>query len=134
MFCQYIFTTETLQTTFAKVFILCFVKDKSVKIFDVHIIWLVFINYKQQIYRIFKFLIWNVDWKSQLVLIAKHINTNIVLRFNLAKILFSHRKSNSINFIGLICLTWHHKKHFWSLSLMLDSPFLGILNLVGNFT
>ena len=31
------------------------------------------------------------------------------------------------SFEGLICLTWHHKKHFWSLFLMLISPFNGLL-------
>ena len=99
MFCQHIFTTETLQTTLAKLFfvlILCFVKHKSVKIFDIHIMWLVFINYKQQIHQVFKFLIWSFNWKSQLVFITKHINANVVFYFNLAKKLFSHRKTNSI--------------------------------------
>ena len=47
-------------------------------------------------YRVFKFLIWNEDWKNQLILITKHINANVVFCFNFAKILFSHRKFNSI--------------------------------------
>ena len=41
MFYQHIFTTKSLQTTFAKVFfnlIFCFLKHESVKIFDVDII------------------------------------------------------------------------------------------------
>ena len=78
------------------VFILCFVKHKSVKIFDIHIMWLVFINYKQQIHWIFEGLVWNVNWKSQFIFIIKHVNANIVLFSNLAKIFFSHRKPNPI--------------------------------------
>ena len=134
------------------VFILCFVKHKSVKIVDIHIMWLVFISYKQEVYRVFKFLIWNVNWKSQLVFITKHVSANVVLRFNFIKIIFSQRKPNPIIiktiskpsifscilsgsiFTGLICLTWHHKKHFWSLFLMLISPFFELLNSAGNFT
>ena len=77
-------------------FILCFLKHKSVKMFDMHITWLVFISYMQQIHRVFKFLIWDVKWKSQFVFITKHVNANIVLFFNLGKIFFSHRKFNSI--------------------------------------
>ena len=79
MFCQHIFTTKTLKTTFAKaffVFILCFVKHKYVKIFDVHIIQFIIINYK---HRGFKFLIWNVNWKNLFIFIAKHVDANIVL-------------------------------------------------------
>ena len=78
------------------VFILCFVKHKSVKIFDIHIMWLVFVNYKQQIHWIFEGLVWNVNWKSQFIFIIKHVNANIVLFSNLAKIIFSHRKHNPI--------------------------------------
>ena len=78
------------------VFILCFVKHKSVKIFDIHIMWLVFINYKQQIHRVFKFLIWNVNGKSQFVFITIHINANIILFSILLKSFFSHSKFNSI--------------------------------------
>ena len=99
MLCQHMFTTKTLKTTLAKevfVFILCFVKHKSVKIFDAHIMQFITINYKQQIYRVFKYLIWNVNWKCQFVFITKHVNANIVLFFNLAKIFFSHRKPNPI--------------------------------------
>ena len=95
MFCQHIFTTKTLQTTLTEVFFVfipCFVKHKSVKIFDVHIMRFITISYKQQIHRVFKFLIWNVNWKNQLIFITKHVNANIVLFFNLAKIFFSHRK------------------------------------------
>ena len=98
MLCQLIFTTKTLQAILTKVFfvfILCFVKHKSVKIFDIHIMWLVFISFKQQ-KRVFKFLIWNVIWKRQLVFITKHVSPNFVLFFNLAKIFFSHRKFSSI--------------------------------------
>ena len=136
MFCQHIFTTKTLQTTFAKlffVFILCLMKRKSVKIFDIHIMWLFFINYKQQSHRAFKFLIWKENWKSQFVFITKHVNANVVFYFDIAKVFFSHRKINFIiimiinkylsshvilsvcMFTGLICLTWHQRKHFWSL-------------------
>ena len=77
-------------------FTLCFVKHKSVKIFDVHIMQIVFINYKQQIYRVFKFLIWNVDWKNKLIFIRKHVTANSVPFFNLPKIFFSQRKFNPI--------------------------------------
>ena len=49
------------------VFILCFEKHKPVEIFDKYIMWLVFIHYKQQIHRFFKFLIWDVESKNQLV-------------------------------------------------------------------
>ena len=126
-------------------FLFCFVKYKSVEIFDRQVIWLAFINYKQHIYRVFKFLIWNVDWKNQLVFIAIQANANVVFRFNLAKSFYSNRKPNLIiikiinklfillcnsvwmHFTGLICLTWHHKEHFWSLFLMLISPFLDFL-------
>ena len=97
--CQHIFTTKTLYTVFAKIFLicmLCFVKHKSVKIFDVHIMRFIFISYEQQIHWIFKFLILDMNGKSQLIFITIHINANILFRFNLAKIFFSHRKSNSI--------------------------------------
>ena len=99
IFCQHFFTTKTLKTTLAKaffVFIICFVKHESVNIFHIHIMWLVFINYKQQIQRVFKFLIWNVNWRNQLVFITKHVNANTVLLFNLAKIFFLHRRFNPI--------------------------------------
>ena len=95
------------------VFILCFVKHKSVKIFDIHIMWLVFVSYKQQVYRVFKFLIWNVNWKSQLVFITIHINANVAFLFNLAKIFLSHRELNPVIikiisklFIGLSNSFW----------------------------
>ena len=154
MFCQYIFSTKTLQKTFAKVFfafVFCFVEHKSVKIFDVHIMWLAFINYKHQIYRIFRFLIWNVDWESQFLFITKNIHENFVFCFNSTKIFFWYRKFNSVInkiinnslsfrvilsvciFTGLICLTWHQRKHFRSLFLMLISLFFEFLNLAGNF-
>ena len=81
---------------FIFIFLFCFVKHKSVKVFDVHIMRFITINYKQQIHRVFQFLIWNVNWKSHLVFIAKHVNANVVLFFNLPKIFFSHRKFNSI--------------------------------------
>ena len=81
---------------FIFIFLFCFVKHKSVKVFDVHIMRFITINYKQQIRRVFQFLIWNVNWKSHLVFIAKHVNANVVLFFNLPKIFFSHRKFNSI--------------------------------------
>ena len=74
----------------------CFVKHKSVKIFDVHVIWLVFISHKQQIHRIFKFLIWNVNSKTQFILTTIHVNANVLLFLSLAKIFFSHRKFNPI--------------------------------------
>ena len=110
MFCQHIFATRTLQTTFTKVFlgfIICFVRHKSVKIFDIYVMWLVFINYKQQIYWIFKFLIGN--WKNQLVFITIHVNANVVFPLNLAKYFFSYSKLNSI----IIKIT---SKHFTGLS------------------
>ena len=95
------------------VFILCFVKHKSVKIVDIHIMWLVFISYKQEVYRVFKFLIWNVNWKSQLVFITIHINANVAFLFNLAKIFLSQRKLNPVIikiisklFIGLSNSFW----------------------------
>ena len=98
MFCRHIFTTKTLQTTFAKVFfvfIFCFVKHKYVKIFDVYKCDLSS-SIKQQIYRVFKFLIWNINWKSQLTFIIKHANVYIVFHFNLAKIFFLHEKLSFI--------------------------------------
>ena len=154
MLCQHVFAAKTMQTTSAKVFLVFifrFVKHKSVKIFDVHVTWLVFINYKQQIYRVFKFLIWDVNWKSQLVFITTHIIANIVFCLNLGKIFFTNRKLNSIIikiiskffvilcnsfwmcFMALICLTWHHQRYFWSLFFMLISPFLVLFNSAGNF-
>ena len=77
-------------------FCFCFVKHKSVKIFDIHVMWLVFINYKQQIHQVFKFLIWNVYWKNQLVFITIHINANIALFRTFARIFLIYRKLNSI--------------------------------------
>ena len=138
MFCQHIFTSKTLQTTFTKVFfvsIFCFAKRESVKIFDIHVMWLVFISYKQQIRRVFKFLIRNANWKSQLVFITKHIDTNVAFCFHLPKIFFSHRKLNPsiikiisklfislCIFTGWICLTWRHKiffdHYFWCLLVL----------------
>ena len=99
MFCKYFSTTKTLYTTLPKVFLVflfCFVKHKSVRIFDVHVMWFISIKYLQQIHWIFTFLIWNVDWKSQLVFITIPIHSNAVLFLNLAKIFFLHRKSNPI--------------------------------------
>ena len=107
-------------------------KHKSVKIFYIHIMWLFFINYKQQNHRVFKFLILNAYLKSQFVFITIHINTNVVFRFNFANILFINRKFNFIIikiisqffillcnsfyiFEGLRCLTWQQRKYFWSL-------------------
>ena len=65
------------------------------------LMWLVFISYRQQIHWVFKSLILNVDWKNLPTFITKHINANIVLRFNFTKIFFSHRKLNS-NMIKII--------------------------------
>ena len=73
-----------------------FVKHKSVKVFDIHVMWHVYINYKQQIHRVLKFLIWNINWKNQFVFIRMYINANIVFPFNLAKIFFSHNTPNPI--------------------------------------
>ena len=95
MLCQHIYTTKKLLTTFTKVFLVFifrFVKHKSVKIFDIHIMWLVLINYKQQILLVLKFLIWNINCKNQFSFITKHFNTNIVLFLNNAKIFSLHRK------------------------------------------
>ena len=94
-----VFPTKTLQTNVAKVFfvfISCFVKHKSVKIFDVHIMRFITINYQQQIHGVFKFLISNINWKSQFALKTKHVNLNIVFYFNLANIFFWNRKPNPI--------------------------------------
>ena len=82
---------QLLQNYFFLFYVLC-----SVKIFDIHVMWLVFINNKQQTYWIFKCLIRDMNWKNQLVFITIHINANVVFCFNLAKIFFSHRKFNSI--------------------------------------
>ena len=132
-------------------FISCFVKHKSVKIFNIHVMWLIIIIQKQQIHRVLKFLVRNINWKNQLIFITKHVNSYILFHLNLAKIFFLHRTLNSniikcfsnffvsflilsgCSFEGLICLTWHHKKHFWSLLLMLISPFLGLLSPYKNF-
>ena len=92
-FLQLKYCKQLLQKFF---FIFCFMKHKSVKVFDIHIMWLVFINYKQQIRRVFEFLIWNVNWKSQFVFTTIHINAKIVLFFNLSKIFFLPREFNSI--------------------------------------
>ena len=99
MLCQHIYTTKKLLTTFTKVFLVFifrFMKHKSVKIFDIHIMWLVLINYKQHILRVFKFLIWNINWKNQFSFITKHVNTNVVLFLNHAKIFSPHRKPTFI--------------------------------------
>ena len=114
------------------VFIFDFVKHKSVRIFDVHIMLFSIINYKQQIHRVFKFFIWNVNWKNQLILMTKHLNGNVVFFFDPAKVFLSHRKSSSIIikiinkfflscfvilsrcvFTGLIYLTWQMKNIFY---------------------
>ena len=73
------------------VFVLCFVKHKSVKIFDEHIMQFIIINYTQQTHKVFKFFIWNVNWKSQPIFITKHINANVVFCFNLGLCLFMIR-------------------------------------------
>ena len=141
MLCQHISTTKTLQTTFPK---LCFLfvfyfaaKHKSVRIFNVYV--------KQQTHRVFKILIWNINWKTQLVFITIHFNPNTFFHFNLAKIFFSYRKLNStiIKIINkyfifsrnsfLLYFCWIKmsnmtpKKRFLSLFLMLISPFLDLL-------
>ena len=80
MFCQYIFITKTLSIILAKpffVFVFCFEEHKSVKVFNVHIMWFIIINEKQQIHWVFKFLISKVNWKNTPIFITKHINTNI---------------------------------------------------------
>ena len=71
-------------------------EHKPVKIFDVHIILFVTVSYKQKIHGVFKFLIWNVNWKSHPIFITKHVNANIVYFFNLAKIFSLHRKLHPI--------------------------------------
>ena len=140
--------TQLLQKYFLFLFFVswnCFVKHESVKIFNVHIMWLVFINHKQQIHGNFKLLIWNVDWKGLLVLVTKNFNANIVFLFNFIKIFFLHRKFHSIIikiinkfFIHLCNFFWTYfyginipnmtsKKTFWSLFLMSVSPFLDFL-------
>ena len=111
-----------------------------------------FISYKCEIYRVFKFLIWIVDCKSQFVFVTKQINTNVFF-VSISLKFFSHT-GNSIPsqlrllarfwsawvtlsgyiFTGLIWLTWHHKKRFCSLFLMSISPFFELLNSTGNCT
>ena len=135
MLCQHNFTTKTLRTALANVFfvfILRFVKNKSVKIFDIHIMWLAFISYKEQIYRIFKFLISNVDWKQQLVFITNRKLNPIIIKVINKFLPFSVILSGCI-FTELIYLTWHYKKYFWSLFFMLISPFFELFNSAGNF-
>ena len=91
LFYQHIFTAKTLLTTFAKVFfvfIFCLVKHKSVKIFDVHIMRFITINYKQQVHPIFKFFLKSVCFHN------KYINANVFSFFNLAKKIFWNKKPN----------------------------------------
>ena len=118
-------------------------KQKSVKIFDIHMMWLVFINYKQQIHRVFKFLIWNINWKSHLVFITKQVNANFflsqscwnlflaqetfIIKNIISKLFVILCNSFWIHFYRLICLTWHQRKHFWSLFFILIILFLGLL-------
>ena len=79
---------------FIFIFLFCFVKHKSVKVFDVHIMRFITINYKQQIHRVFQFLIWNVNWKSHLVFIT---NTLMQMLFFFSILLKSFsRTRNSI--------------------------------------
>ena len=119
MFCQHIFTVKTLLATLTKVFFVfipCFVKYKSVKIFGVHIMRLITINYMQQIYKVFKFYFWNVDWKSQSIFVAKQVNVvfylNLVNFFSLQIfIFFLNSFSMYFIFTGLICRTLHQRKH-----------------------
>ena len=150
IFYQHIFATKTLQTTLANTFLVIifhFMKHKSAKIFNIHRVWFIIIKKKQQIHWIFKFFFRKINWKNQFIFRTKYVNANIYL-FNLFKILFFYRKLKSTiikffsNFFvdffifpgcyleGLICLTRHHKKH-WFLFLMLISPFLGCFNSIG---
>ena len=101
---------------------LCFVKHISVKIFDIHVMWLVFINYKQRIHWVLKFLIWNVNWKNQLVFVTKHINANIIFCFNLSKIFFSHRKSNPIIITIINKLIIILRNSFWISFYKINMP------------
>ena len=74
-----------------------FVKHKSVKIFF-YTMRFITINNMQQIHRVFKFLIRNVNQKNQTILATKNVNANIILFFNLAKVFFLNTKVNSIIF------------------------------------
>ena len=89
---------KLLEKYFLFLFLFLFVKHKSVKIFDVYTIRFITINYMQQIHRVFKFLIRNVNQKNQTILATKHVNANIILFFNLAKVFFLNTKVNSIIF------------------------------------
>ena len=65
---------------------------KSVKIFDIDIMWLIIICYQQQIHAIFEFFNQYMDWISQIIFITKHINADTILLFNFIIILFRDRK------------------------------------------
>ena len=124
MFYQYIFTTKTLQTTSTKPFLLLifrFVEHKSVTIFNVHIVWFITINQKQQIHWVFKFFTQNINWKNQPIFVTKRVNANIVFYVNLVKIFFFHRKLNSTTikifsnfFVDFLNSSW---VFFWRINM-----------------
>ena len=88
--------------------------------------WLVFISYKQQIHWVFKILIWNVDWKSQLVFVTVLIDANTVLFFNFATIFFLHRKFNPIIITiinKLFIILWNYFwMYFWRIKMPNMTP------------
>ena len=127
---------ELLQMYFLFLFFVLW--NLNLSAFDVHIMWLAFNDYRQQIHWNFKFLIWNVDWKGWFIFISKHIGANVIFHFNFTKIFFWYMKFNfsvikTIIFTAKICLTWCQRKHFWSSCLMLIRPLFGLLNSAGNF-
>ena len=115
---------NTLNDSYKSIF--CFYslfseRYKSVKIFNVHIMPFITMNYKQKIHWVFKFLIWNANWKSQFVFITKHINARIKFPTgnsilsqsrSLASFLSSRVILSECIFTGLIRLTWHRKNTF----------------------
>ena len=132
------------------IFTLCLITHKSVKIFNIDMVWLIFICYHQKRHTVFKVFIRYMSRIRQTIFITKHINANFILLFNLLKIFFRDRKFNTfiikiINhvlsafvilsgciFSGFKCLIWHQRKHLLSLFLILIRPFTEFLNSWGN--
>ena len=98
MLCWYIFLLKLCKQLLQKYLLFLFfvlLNINQSKIFDVHIMWFIFIRYKQWVHWIFKFLFWNLNRICQFVFITKNTDTNFVSQFNFSKIIFWYMKFNS---------------------------------------
>ena len=118
--CFAIKTLSTIQEFFIIIF--CLIAHISVKIFNIDIMWFIFICYHQQFHTIFKFVIRYIDRISQTIFITKYnIDANIILLLNFTIIFFRNRKFNTF-IIKII-------NHFHLLSLFFQDVFLIDLNV-----